>query len=70
VRFQVLSSSGTVLRTTEMALTDLTVGTRTVSVSWKGVSGTNLRVRAIIDPSNAVAETNEANNTINGTVRG
>jgi thermitase len=70
VRLQLLSSSGTVLRQTDMVVTDLAVGSRNLAVEWQGVSGTNLKVRAIIDPSNAVAESNETNNTLNGLVRG
>jgi hypothetical protein len=69
VRFQLLSWFGSVLSTKTTTATSLTPGDRVLSVDWTGSVGSARSVRATIDPSNLVSETNEQNNTATTTLR-
>jgi thermitase len=68
VRFQLLSWFGTVLSTKTTTLSSLAPGNRIVTVDWSGSVVSARSVRATIDPSNLVSETNEQNNTVTATL--
>jgi hypothetical protein len=68
VRFQLLSWFGSVLSTKTTTLSSLMPGQRVLTADWTGSVGSARSVRATIDPSNLVAESNEQNNTVTRTL--